>query len=281
MVTVRRVASGRGAATNGSGPMKSGLFGRFIGAFAPEERLDGRPTSANGASSAHLIWDVPPVPLRAVSVVLTVLDRPAVPELFFWALQASFVEGDRRIGAAHLGLQHHPGYPNSSAANWGGYDESGRELTGESLLRSSLGNPNTCDFSWDQRVDYLLRIAPATSGGWRGTITDLVAGEEVVIRDLQGGGSALGAPVVWSEIFAPCDSPSTTVRWSNPSVETDLGETVPITKARVNYQTVHAGGCSNGTVELDDVGVLQRSGVAREIETGQSVSFATSHFRNI
>ncbi len=46
---------------------------------------------------------------------------PAVPRLYFWALQVSFASGPRLQGGAHLGLQWHPRYPGSTAVNFGGY----------------------------------------------------------------------------------------------------------------------------------------------------------------
>jgi hypothetical protein len=248
------------------------IFGRF---FSPGKRarVSGKPTSSNGASSFHLFWDVPPEPLRAVAVTLTVLEPPATPDLYFWALQASFLDADRRKGAAHLGLQHHPGYPGSTAANWGGYDSDGQELDGQLLLSSSLSNPNTCDFPWVAGVSYRLRIEPSPDNGWRGSITDLSTSSEIVLRDLNGGGSALGSPMVWSEVFADCGAPSTAVRWSEPTVETVSGYLIRVTSARVNYQSEAAGGCSNTTAAALDSGVLQRTSSDRVVPPNTFVSF--------
>lgn len=252
--------------------MAQSIFGRF---FAPRtrERTSGRPTSSNGASSFHLHWDVPPEPLRSVAVTLTVLDPPVTPELYFWALQVSFLEDGRRTGAGHLGLQHHPQYPGSSAANWGGYDRSGTELGGELLIPSSLSNPNTCDFRWTPGTPYRLRVEPSPVFGWRGSITDLSTNSEVVLRDLEGAGEALGAPMVWSEVFADCGSPSTAVRWSDPTVETASGYLLQVSSARVNYQREPEGGCSNTTVESLHSGIVQRTATPRIVPGDTIIAF--------
>ena len=253
--------------------MAPSFFGRF---FAPgaRERTSGRPTSSNGASSFHLFWNVPPEPLREVAVTVTVQEPPTTPDLYFWALQASFLDGSRRTGAAHLGLQHHPGYPGSTAANWGGYHESGGELTGELLLPSMLNNPNTCDFPWTPGSEYRLRIAPGSPNHWQGSVTDLSSNHEVVIRHLRGGGSALGAPAVWSEVFADCSAPSTAIRWTDPTVVTESGRLVQVETARVNYQTEVGGGCSNTTVAVTADGIVQRTSHPREVSTGSIVHFS-------
>ncbi len=213
----------------------------------------------------HLIWDVPPEPLRSVAVTLRVLEPPTTPDLYFWALQASFLDDGRRTGAAHLGLQHHAGYPGNTAANWGGYHENGGELGGQLLLPSSLGNPNTCDFPWAAGIDYRLRVEPGPQGGWRGSVTDLDSGVEVVLRDLEGGGNALGAPMVWSEVFADCGGPPTSVLWTDPTVETQSGYLFQVQAARLNYQRVESGGCSNtDSATHPDGGVVQRTTTVRE-----------------
>ena len=242
------------------------FFGRFFSP-QPRERVSGKPTSSNGASSLHLFWQIPPSPLRSVAVTLTIEEPPTSPDLFFWALQASFLDNGRRTGAAHLGLQHHPQYPGSGAANWGGYHEDGGELPGQLLLPSSLDNPNTCDFPWSAGTDYRLRIQPGPTGHWRGSVTDLSTNTEVVIRDLQGGGDSLGSPMVWSEVFADCGAPGTAVRWSDPTVETNDGYLIKVESARVNYQREDAGGCSNTTAE-----VVARNGIRQRTSTDRAVA---------
>jgi hypothetical protein len=105
-------------------------------------------------------------------------------------------------------------------------------------------------------------------------VTDRSTGEMTVIRDLRGGGRALVAPIVWSEVFAPCDAPSAAVKWTDPSVETMSGEVLAVESARVNYQTERDGGCSNTTVEQALGGVVQRTSMQRTTPAGAMVRFA-------
>src|SRR5688572_33269309 len=95
----------------------------------------------------HLRWDPPPRPVLEVSVTLEVVEPPIVHELYFWALQVSFVDGGRTVGAAHLGFQWYAPHPGSTAVNWGGYRAGGGELVGgPSTLRSASRNANTRDY---------------------------------------------------------------------------------------------------------------------------------------
>lgn len=222
----------------------------------------------------HLVWDAPPLPLRAVEVTLTVLEPPAVAELYFWALQVTFDHRGRRAGGAHLGLQHHPRYPGGGAVNWGGYRPDGGELGGPLLVPSTLGNPNTGDYRWRPGVGYRLRVEPSPERGWRGSVTDTVTGERTIVRDLDGGGTSLGAPVVWAEVFAPCDAPPVAVRWTDPIVESEAGDRVDIAQARVSYQSVADGGCSNGSARQTAGGVELVTAVPRTIPAGSLLSFA-------
>src|SRR5512136_1812661 len=125
---------------------------RAAAAWQARQRTSGEPRSENGASSFHLIWDLPQVPLRQVEATLEVVVPPAVPRLYFWALQVSFASGPRLQGGAHLGLQWHPRYPGGTAVNFGGYgptERGTRELEGTaSELTGSGRNPNTRDFPW-------------------------------------------------------------------------------------------------------------------------------------
>lgn len=221
----------------------------------------------------HLVWDAPPNPLDAVEVTITVLDRPIVPQLYFWALQVGFFDGSKRVGAAHLGIQYHPGYPGAGAVNWGGYDESGRQLGGSLLIPSALDNPNTGDYAWTAGVAYRLRVEPSPVSGWRGSITDTSTGVTTVIRDLLGGGSTLSSPITWSEVFAPCDAPPVAVRWSEPAVVTSDGRRVAIPSARVRYQSVVDGGCSNGSSLPAAGGIDQQTSVLRQVPEGRILRF--------
>lgn len=201
-------------------------------------RTSGFPASSNRASSMHLHWHPPPPPCRDVSAVLEIVEPPSVPHLYFWALQVSFVDRGRRLGGAHLGLQWYDRHPGSTAVNWGGYRDGAGELDGEpSVLPSATGNPNTRDFAWLPGRPYRLRIHGDGDGWWTGEVTDLSTTETTVVRRLHGGGAELASPVVWSEVFARCDDPSVTVRWSELSPAP--------TSLRPTYQSHVDGGCAN------------------------------------
>jgi hypothetical protein len=215
-------------------------------------RTTGFPTSSNRASSFHLLWEGVPA-TDEVSAVLEVVEPPTVPHLYFWALQASFVDDrGRRVGGAHLGLQWYPPHPGSTAVNWGGYRDGASlggsnvstELEGEaSTLPSATGNPNTRDYAWRPHTPYRLRISGDGDGWWRGEVTDLTTGETIVVRRLYGGGTRLAGPMVWSEVFARCDDPSVTVRWSDFTPHTN--------SIRTSYQRHEDGGCANTRSTFD------------------------------
>ena len=42
----------------------------------------------------------------------------------------------------------------------------------------------------------------------------MALGQTTVVRDLLVDADGLASPLVWSEVFAACDDPSTEVRWS-------------------------------------------------------------------
>ena len=186
---------------------------------------------------------------------IEVLVPPAVPELYFWALQAGFSGG----GAAHTGLQWFPKGAGRPAVNWGGYHSSGRELDGTvSELPSVDGNVNTRWYDWEPQRPHALRVSrPPNGQGWRATIDD------VVIRDLYGPGEYLTSPVMWSEVFAACDHPSVVVRWSGLLVVTASGQEVEPDGLVTNYQSYADGGCDNTNIDLDDVGALQITNTER------------------
>lgn len=230
-------------------------------------RLTGPPTSSNGASSFHARWALPRVPLRAVSAVFEVVSGPAVHALHFWALQASFAQGRQRRGAGHLGLQHHPSYPDSAAVNWGGYHDAGTgggELDGTgSSLPSSLGNPNTFDYSWLAGRRYRLQIAAAGRGRWRGSVTDQETDDTVIVRDLYVDADHLTQPIVWSEVFANCDAPPVEIRWSDLAAATVDGELVRPSALSLTYQDEADGGCSNTSTSVDNGWLVQRTNSER------------------
>ncbi|MEM9038028.1 MAG: hypothetical protein AAGD18_25795 [Actinomycetota bacterium] len=231
-------------------------------------RVRGEPTSSNGASSFHLRWLVDGE-FAAVRVVLEVIEPPRVDRLYFWALQASFVDRGRRFGGAHLGLQHHPSHPGRCAVNWGGYASAGGQLDGSaSALPSARNNRNTRDFLWEPGRRYRLEIgAGSEPGAWAGSVTDLGTDERTVVRELYPGGVALATPMTWSEVFARCEHPGAAVRWSSPEVlVADRWQEVPA--ASVSYQRRGDGGCDNTDVTVDDIGIVQRTAVERRTRPG-------------
>jgi hypothetical protein len=215
-------------------------------------RVAGYPPSPNRASSLHLRWELHPDvgPVVSASVSLVVEAAPPVPDLYFWALQASFVDGaGRHHGAGHVGLQWHQRHPGTRAVNWGGYGPDGRVLEGSaSPLPSATGNPNTRDLWWEPGQPYMLTIERAAEGGWAGT----VGGARV--RTLAAGGDRLGGLMVWSEVFARCDAPPVAVRWSGLRATTSDGEVVAPVAVHVNYQRRADGGCDNSTALPDGDG---------------------------
>ena len=237
-------------------------------------RMAGEPTSSNGASSFHLHWELAPIPLLECSAVLEVLVPPSVPRLYFWALQVDFAAADRLCGSAHLGLQWNRRHPGSTAANWGGYRPDGSQLGGSDPALPAIGRDmNTVAFPWVAGHRYELRIArrgPGPKGGhaWAGSVTDLESGEEQTVRDLHSAGEHLLRPVVWSEVFARCEHPTVAVRWSSLRAVTADGNLVRPAGVRVGYQAEAAGGCSNTTAGVDQIGVMQITDAARRVPRG-------------
>lgn len=255
------------------------MFRRLRRLATARERTSGEPRSQNGASSFHLVWDVPQRPLSSVEATLEILEPPAVGRLYFWALQVSFGRDRRVHGAAHIGLQWNPRHPQSTAINWGGYGPAGSQglLKGTpSPLPSSRNDPNTRDFPWTSGHRYRLLIEPAGMGpddtyAWQGSVTDLETGEATVVRSLHTKGAYLLAPMVWSEVFARCEHPRVSVRWSGLRAVTIEGETIVPKAVRVNYQQRADGGCDNTTVALDELGVLQATASQRQIPQGATL----------
>ena len=249
--------------------MAPGLFARFLSRLSVRD--SGEPTSSNRASSFHLIWTVPPVPLDEISATFELVTEPTVPRLYFWALQASFVDATGSRGGAHLGLQWHPSYPGNRAVNWGGYGPSGELDGSSSILSSTLGNVNTRDYPWATGVPYSFSIWSPEPGRWRGTVTNLATSEATVIRDLYSTGTHLAEPMVWTEAFCRCDDPPVTARWSALAAIAANAE-IPVEGVRVNYQTLARGGCTNTTVRRDETGLLQITATKRDIPQGRVIS---------
>lgn len=235
----------------------------------------GPPRSSNGASSHHLVWEVPAGSWVGAEATLEVVESPTVPRLHFWALQVGMEDRGRRGGGAHLGLQWHRPHPGSTAVNWGGYGPDGAELAGStSPLPSATGNPNTRDLPWLPGRPYRLAVGPSPvpapdgTAAWRGTVTDLVTGEATVVRDLYAPGRTITGPVVWSEVFADCDAPRAAVAWSDLAVVDADGGTRAVTRVHTTYQAVAQGGCRTSDSWLDGRRVVQASGVTRRTPSG-------------
>ena len=218
-----------------------------------------------GASSFHLWWQGlgGGSPIVAASVTLEVLQAPVVAELWFWALQATFHDGVRSAGVAHLGLQWNSRHPGSTAVNFGGYRDSADTesvLGGSpSALPSGPDDPNTRDFAWVEGSAYELRISRG-SVGWVGAVRSPSDGTEHVVRELFVGGDRLVDLVVWTEMFAGCRAPETIVRWSAPTVVRADGTTSrPITVT----PSFPPDGCPNTDVRSTDDGLYQFTGRAR------------------
>jgi hypothetical protein len=251
--------------------------------FRLRPRVRGAPASANGASSFHIWWrfDRPEL-LTEASAVIEVVVPPSVPKLYFWALQVGFHDGRRSVGAGHTGLQWLATDPPVPAVNWGGYDAGGAELGGSLSDLSSLdGNPNTRLFSWRGGQRYELSVRRSPSGAvpngihaWRATVRDAESGQLTVIRDLHTHGPFLADPVVWSEVFADCDDPTVSVRWSDLRATTATGRLVAPEAVSVTYQARGEGGCDNTSVRLDAAGVAQITNTTRTVPQGTVLPLA-------
>lgn len=208
------------------------------------------------ASSFHLTWGGLPPALREVSVDLEVLVPPTGDQLYFWALQVTFDDGS----GAHTGLQWNPRHPGRRAVNWGGYARDGGLLTGtDSPLPSAPSDPNTRDLWWEVGRPYRLRVWSPETGRWRAS----VAG--VVVRDLHAPGATLRSPMVWSEVFAPCEAPLVAVRWSSFEAADRRGRPVGPDRMLVNYQR---DGCANTCSVADAGAVLQVTNAERTTAQG-------------
>lgn len=215
----------------------------------------------------HARWLRLPSDIEAVSVDLTIVERPASPDLHFWAIQASFVGGGRPMGAGHLGLQHYPAHPGSAAVNWGGYGPDGTILTGsESPLPSRPANANTRDYAWSAGRTYRLRIFRGERG-WKGSVTDLETDVTTVVRELYAPSTHLADVVMWSEVFAPCEGPQMTVAWSNPIATTETGP-FAVEAVQLSYQAYTDGGCTNTSTELSGGRIVQRTATDRVNSAG-------------
>ena len=189
----------------------------------------------------------------SVSVELTIAEPPTTDDLYFWALQASFANGDTVYGAGHIGLQWISGHPESTAVNWGGYHDAGGELPGtDSPLPSARNNVNTRDYEWSPGETYRLTIKRSGPDRWLGSVTAVATGTVTPIRELYCAGNELRHIVMWSEVFAACDAPPVEVRWSNPVLWVGPEHKAATPSAvNISYQRVKDGGCSNSHTFID------------------------------
>lgn len=242
-----------------------------------KSRAESSPPPYSGPTSAHLWFEgVPSGPWRSVSATLEVVTEPSVSYLYFWALQASFADaGGTVFGAAHTGLQWNPRHPAGRAVNWGGYrrtDDVSSVLDGtHSTLPGIAGDENTRNFSWTAGVGYQFTIS-RTDSGWRSTVVDTSTGERTVIRELFAGGDRLNGFVVWMEIFAPCDAPTTLVRWSGLAVANEArGVRHQVRSLRTSFPDV-PGACTNNDARVDGSSWLQLTNDRRTTRTASSLT---------
>jgi hypothetical protein len=230
-----------------------------------------------GVSAFHVWWQGMGATEQYVScsATLEVTHAPTVDKLYFWALQATFVDSrGKEFGGAHTGLQWNPHYPGNRAINWGGYDASGSVtaiLAGSlSPMPSAPNDVNTRDFAWEVGVPYRFDISH-TSAGWLGEVTNESTGKKAEIRTLFAGGDRLTGFVCWSEIFADCDDPSASVKWSHLSATTASGRVVKPSGVTLSYPA--GGDCPNNDTRLDaDKVIVQTTNGTRSGHDGQLLS---------
>jgi hypothetical protein len=128
-------------------------------------------------------------------------------------------------------------------------------------LPSSFGNPNTRDFDWEEARDYRLRIGRGAQG-WSGWV------DGTLVRELHVPGASLSSPIVWSEVFADCDHPGVSVRWSDAEVVNRSGERIAIRSAIANYQPRSEGGCDNTSSVVEEHAFVQRTSTTRATAPG-------------
>lgn len=240
------------------------------------ERVAGAPTSASGASSFFLWWDLPyGERLIEVTVTLEVVRRPEIDRLVTFAIQGALVKPDG--GSCHLGLQHHPRFPDRSSVNWAGYAANGDPLDSTIPgLPSATDDLAIRDFPWRQGVPYQLTIERGDERvdgrfPWTGSITDVVTGQREVIRELISGSPHMRAPVMYVESYAPCDGPGFEARWSNAIAVSIGGGVRSVRSMRVDYQPHAAGGCTNTNSSVDGSSFVQRAGQMRATKAGTTI----------
>jgi hypothetical protein len=222
-----------------------------------------------GVSAFHLWWKgLEADELVEVAVDFEVLQEPATDRTYFWAVQATFADAGRSYGAAHLGLQWYPRFADCRAANWGGYASPPDQAVFAGTppaLPGFADDPNTRAYPWRAGVVYEFRIRRGDQG-WAGEVADATTGERIVLRELLAGGDRLRDVVMWAEVFAPCEAPTTVVRWTDPRAVTATGEVRR--PGHVGLSLPGDGNCPNSDVVVDEVGIRQLTGVVRHARDG-------------
>ncbi|CAN5852623.1 MAG: hypothetical protein LC739_09765 [Actinobacteria bacterium] len=215
---------------------------------------------------------MPPIEATEVGVTLVIPAAPVLPDLYFWALQASFAGKGGTSGGAHIGLQWHTGHPDSTAVNWGGYASDGSILDGStSALASAMANPHTRDYPWRPGIPYRLVISKdgeRGEGWWKGSVIDLEQEIQTEVRSLFSPGDALVGLMVWTEAFCRCEAPPVAAIWSSPSAVAVDGAALRPEGVSLTYQSESSGGCANtDSYELPH-GLAQVTGVTRTNQAG-------------
>ena len=81
--------------------------------------------------------------------------------------------------------------------------------------------------------------------------------------------------MVWSEVFARCDDPTTAVRWTDLAVVTAAGLRVAVDRVRADYQIHQAGGCDHTNSVVDGLGALQLTNTDRHTPPGTILTIPT------
>ena len=133
--------------------------------------------------------------------------------------------------------------------------------------------PATADVVADRSLvgTALAEAYTAEVDGWLGSVTDLASGERVDIRELHAPPTQLGSLIVWSEVFAPCEGPSSTVRWSNMTAHTEDGASHHPPAVSLTYQSHGDGGCTNTNTAVVDGGVEQTTATIRRNHHGETL----------
>ncbi len=246
--------------------------------FSPRagERVAGTPPSVSGASSFFLWWDLPyGEKLVEVSVTLEVVTRPEIDRLVSFALQSALLKPGG--GSCHLGLQHHPQFPERGAVNWDGYTAKGDALGSDvPMLPSAIDEIATRDFTWHKGVPYRLTIERGDERAdglfpWMGAITNLRTGERDEIRELISESPHMRGPVMYVESYGPCDGPRFEARWSNATAVSAGGAVRSVRSMRVDYQPHAAGGCTNTNTTVEGNQFVQRAGQMRSTKAGSTI----------